>query len=74
MKDYINRALLDRVYNEVLDESERGAEFREILQVGSMTEKVQAFKDRDFTEEEIQELSGELDKLFSVSARGWWVY
>ena len=70
----INRELLNRVYEEVLDETKRGIEFREILQVGSMTEKVQAFKDRDFSEAEIKELSGEIDKLFSVSARGWWVY
>jgi hypothetical protein len=70
----INRELLDRVYEAVLEDSERGAEFREILQTGSMTEKLDAFYDRDFTEDQVKELAGEIDKLFAKSQRGWWVY
>jgi hypothetical protein len=74
MKEGINRELLDRVYNAVLEEGERGEEFREILQTGSRIEKLDAFYERGFTQEDMTQLGVELDKLFAEARRVWWAY
>jgi hypothetical protein len=61
---------LDRLYELVIEDKD----LRKILETGSMSEKMDALRNRSFSDDDIEEISNSVGGMFPTTKSYWWVY